>query len=162
MSVLPIAMVSFEYVNPAYCQLYKYRSDELIGKPFTLVVPEANRQFLTDLHDAFIRGDEELRGEWQVQDKNGRHIAIMADASRIIGVDGKPRKVTFVMDITSKNELEQLKGDVDRMMRHDLKQPLNAIMGFPYVLESKGNLDAVQLKSVRMIKEAGRNHAQDD
>ncbi len=145
----------FEYVNPAYCQLYKYRSDELIGKPFTLVVPEANRQFLTDLHDAFIRGDEELRGEWQVQDKNGRAISIMADASRIIGVDGKPRKVTFVMDITSKNELEQLKGDVDRMMRHDLKQPLNAIMGFPYVLESKGNLDAVQLKSVRMIKEAG-------
>ena len=146
----------FEYVNPAYCRLYRYRSDELIGNHFTMVVPEANRQILSDLHDAFINGEEELRGEWQVQDKNGRAISIIADASRIIGVDGKLRKVTFIMNITDKQELEQLKGDVDRIMRHDLKQPLNAIMGFPYVLESKGNLDAVQLKSVRMIKEAAQ------
>lgn len=144
----------FEYVNPSYCQLYDYVPEELIGNHFTMVVPEAYRTMLSELHDAFIQGEKELRGEWQVEDKNGCPITIMADASRIVGMDGHPRKVTFVMDISEKIEMERMKEDVDRMMRHDLKQPLNAIMGFPYVLESKGNLDPVQVKSVRMIKEA--------
>ncbi|MBF0232483.1 MAG: PAS domain S-box protein [Desulfamplus sp.] len=147
----------FEQVNPAYCRLYKYDASELIGNHFTMVVPEANREALHNLHDAFLQGQKELRGEWEVVDKHGKSISIMADAARIIATDGRPRKVTFILDITEKQELEKLKEDVDRIMHHDLKQPLNAIMGFPYVLESKGNLDAQQLKILGIIKDAGQN-----
>ncbi|WP_186441328.1 PAS domain S-box protein [Desulfamplus magnetovallimortis] len=147
----------FEQVNPAYCRLYKYDESELIGKHFTIVVPEKSRKILGELHDSFIQGESELRGEWEVVDKNGSLIAIIADAARVIGIDGRPRKVTFVVDITEKKELERLKEDVDRIMRHDLKQPLSAIMGFPFVLSAKGNLDKEQLKILGIIKDAAKN-----
>lgn len=97
----------FEYVNPAYCKIYGYRSEELIGKHFTAVVPHADYKFWQDLHDKYIAGAEEVRGEWKVVHKSGREITILADAARIIGTDARPKKVTFVMDVSDysrKNE----------------------------------------------------------
>jgi PAS domain S-box-containing protein len=146
---------TFEHVNPAYCRLYKYSEEELIGKHFTLVVPEPHKQTLRDLHDAFIEGRQELRGEWEVVDKYGQPISIIADAARILYDDNQPRKVTFVMNVTESRELEQLKEDVDRMMRHDLKQPLNAIVGFPGLLLMDDNLTEQQRNYLRRISETG-------
>lgn len=99
----------FEMVNPAYCQFYGYREEELIGHHFTLVVPAAYRQQMAALHDEFIQGNDthELRQEWEVRCKNGETRTIIAEAARIIGDDDKPRKVTFVIDITQRKRLEE-------------------------------------------------------
>jgi len=51
--------------------------------------------------------------------------------------------------------MERLKEDVDRIMRHDLRQPLTAIIGLPQILEEKGNLSEEQLRIIRRIGEAG-------
>jgi len=99
----------FEMVNPAYCQFYGYREEELIGHHFTLVVPEAYRIQMHQLHDDFIQGNEthELRQEWEVRCKNGETRTIIAEAARIIGDDDQPRKVTFIVDITQRKRLEE-------------------------------------------------------
>jgi PAS domain S-box-containing protein len=147
----------FIKVNPAYCRLYNYKESELLGKHFTIVVPEEHKKELNQLHRDFIAGGMELRGEWQVVDKNGKEISIIADATAIKDMLGRPQKVTFVMDITERKELEQLKEDVDRIMRHDLKQPLNAIIGMPQILEMDDNLTEEQLVNLGYIKTAGKN-----
>jgi len=90
----------YEYVNPAYCNIYGYSSDELIGKSFTTVVPESMKTYFLDLHTKFLNDGVEIRNEWDVIGKNGETIHILADAARIIGTDGKPRKATFVLDIS--------------------------------------------------------------
>lgn len=97
----------FEYVNKAYCRIYKYSPEELIGKHFTTVVKEEFKEILIDLHNRFIEGTAENRGEWNVIDKYNNDLFILADAARIIGDDNKYRKVTFVVDITQskKNNL---------------------------------------------------------
>lgn len=97
----------YEQVNDAYCKLYGYAREELLGKHFTLVVPLAYRADLSALHDAFIREGKEIRGEWDVVDKLGMSKTIMADAARIVMDDDRPRKVTFVMDITEKKLFEK-------------------------------------------------------
>ncbi|KFC51550.1 response regulator PleD [Halomonas sp. SUBG004] len=99
----------FEMVNPAYCQFYGYREEELIGQHFTLVVPEAYRAQMRQLHDEFIHGEEthELRQEWEVRCKNGEARTIIAEAARIEGDDGQSRKVTFIVDITQRKQLEE-------------------------------------------------------
>ncbi|WP_404376874.1 diguanylate cyclase [Vreelandella aquamarina] len=99
----------FEMVNPAYCQFYGYQEEELLGQHFTLVVPEAYRMQVSQLHDEFIRGDEnyELRQEWEVRCNNGETRTIITEAARIEGDDGKPRKVTFIVDITQRKRLEE-------------------------------------------------------
>ncbi len=108
----------FEMVNPAYCNFYGYRQDELIGQPFTVVVPEANRAVLKDLHDRFIAGedDDELSQEWEVYGKDGQPRSILARAARIIDADGAFKKVTFVVDITERKAME---ARLEFLARHD-------------------------------------------
>jgi PAS domain S-box-containing protein len=97
----------YEYVNPAYCKLYQYAPEELIGQPFTMVVPRELQAFMTDLHDQFLQGQEEVQGEWQVVTRDGTTMTILAEAARIIGQDGKYKKATFVMDITNRKDTEE-------------------------------------------------------
>jgi PAS domain S-box-containing protein len=44
----------YEYVNDAYCKIYGYRADELLGKHFTIVVPKEYKSKLIELHDHFL------------------------------------------------------------------------------------------------------------
>ncbi|MFP4062080.1 MAG: PAS domain S-box protein [Halochromatium sp.] len=96
----------FEYTNPAYCTFYGYSPVELIGEHFTKIVHPAARQQLIELHDQFIAGAGEIRGEWAVIDRTGSSRYVLADAVRILGGDGRPRKVTFIVDITQRKETE--------------------------------------------------------
>ncbi|MCL7930260.1 sensor domain-containing diguanylate cyclase [Halomonas llamarensis] len=115
----------FEMVNPAYCEFYGYEKEELLGQHFTVVVPKAYRAKLSQLHDAFIAGNEiqELRQELEVRCKNGEARTIIAEAARLHGDDGAPRKVTYVIDITSRKHLEeqlkQANERLDHLAHHD-------------------------------------------
>ncbi|HDZ46989.1 hypothetical protein LCGC14_0155220 [marine sediment metagenome] len=115
----------FEMVNPAYCEFYGYREEEVLGQHFTLVVPEAHRDQLSALHDEFMEGKEthELRQEWDVLTKNGELRTIIAEAARIEGEDGQSRKVTFIIDITQRKQLEvrleQANERLDHLAHHD-------------------------------------------
>lgn len=140
----------FEMVNDAYIKLYKYSREELIGKHFTMIVPEENREYLSKAHDDFIREGREIRGEWEVEDKDGEKHMILADAAHIEGPDGRPKKVTFVVDITelkhaledlieSKKQLTDLNATKDKffsIVAHDLKNPLSTILNFSQMLQS--------------------------
>ncbi|PQJ97583.1 histidine kinase dimerization/phospho-acceptor domain-containing protein [Chromatium okenii] len=42
-------------------------------------------------------------------------------------------------------------------MRHDLKSPLNAIIGMPQVLELDHNLTPIQREMIGLIRESGLN-----
>lgn len=108
----------FEYANESYQKIYKYSSDELIGKHFTIVVPPENRENLSQLHDKFILGRDgtEARGEWTVINKYGDEINIIADAAKIIGSDNIPKKVTFVIDITERMRAEKLQTGINKVL----------------------------------------------
>lgn len=166
----------YEYVNPTYSRLYGYEAHELIGNHFTLVVPEAHRDRLIHLHSEFMGRRYELRGEWEVLRRDGSPMAIIADAAYIIDVDGRPKKVTFVLDISERKraeeklhetvdrlneemrqreELEKVKGQVERMIRHDLRNPLNGIIAAAEIL-MVDDLTAEQRELCTVIRESGR------
>lgn len=126
----------FEMVNPAYCEFYGYRHEELLGQHLTHVVPEENHALLSALHTEFMQGneDQELRQEWDVVLKNGGRRTIIAEAARIEADDGEPRKVTFIIDITQRKQLEerlkQANERLDHLAHHDeLTELLNRRAG---------------------------------
>ncbi len=110
----------FEMVNAAYCHFYGYTEEELLGKHFTLMVSAENRDLLSKLHDELIHGSssQELRQEWEVHDKQGGAHTIIAEAVRIEGDDGRPRKVTFIVDITERKLLEERLREANERLHH--------------------------------------------
>lgn len=71
--------------------------------------------------------------------------------------EAPPRRVVVVhLDITERKKLEQLKEDVDRVVRHDLKTPLNGIMGLSDFLLNDENLNEEQRELLRTIQGAGQ------
>nr|WP_239056693.1 bifunctional diguanylate cyclase/phosphodiesterase [Wenzhouxiangella limi] len=102
----------FVLVNDAYCRTYGYERQELIGQPFTKVLPEDLRETAGRAHDDYIDGGEESAGEWRVQHKNGEIRNVMVTAGRVVTADGRHFKVTTVQDISGfksqETMLEQL------------------------------------------------------
>ena len=88
---------NFYAVNDNYCQLYGFEREELVGNSFLIVVPQATKQELSDLHDKFIDAQVELFRTWEVQRKGGELMKISVDAGYTEAISGKPQKLTFVV-----------------------------------------------------------------
>jgi two-component system, chemotaxis family, CheB/CheR fusion protein len=88
----------FVQVNEAYCRIYGYQGNELIGRHFSVVVPEEDRDMARKLHDDFTQGGVEMPAIWQVIDKTGRKHRIAVKASLMKRADGTRRKITVVTD----------------------------------------------------------------
>lgn len=116
---------NFVSVNKSYCELYGYREDELVGKHFTMVLPERARQRATQIHDAFIAGSSESSGEWRVRRKDGSEMQVYVTAERLISKTGKRYKVTTVMPISdlswlnSSNVLEKVREETQLQALRD-------------------------------------------
>jgi PAS domain S-box-containing protein len=131
----------YEYVNPRYEGLTGYAAAELIGRSFTTVVPDYLKAEMVRLHDEFMGERHELSGQWEIVDREGRTIPILANAAYVIDVDGQPKKVTFVVDMSEIKEVrtrleaeveerrrvERMRDDVERVLRHDLRNPIDGI-----------------------------------
>lgn len=92
----------YEYVNDAYCRIYGYTPEELIGNSFTMVVPEQFQEQMISLHDQFMDREYELEGEWQVKAKDGQVLTILANAAYVVDEKRRPKKITFVLDISQR------------------------------------------------------------
>ena len=97
----------FVMVNPAYCRTYGYAAEDLIGQPFTKMLPPDQHEFAGNLHDAFIAGSPESAGEWDVVHKSGDIRRVLVTAGRVILEDGRRYKVTTVSDITEVRRTER-------------------------------------------------------
>jgi len=97
----------FVMVNPAYCRAYGYSSDELIGQPFTRMLPPEMRESASKLHDEFLAGGSESAGEWEVVDKAGHRKQVLVTAGRVVLADGRRFKVTTVSDVSESRQTER-------------------------------------------------------
>ena len=87
----------FKTINPRYTEIYGYTKDELVGKHFSLVLPDDQKKKLSSMHDKFIENQYEILRNWQVEKKDGTPIKIQADAGYSEDIfDKTPHKITFV------------------------------------------------------------------
>ncbi len=94
--------------------------------------------------------------EYRIIDSTGNIRWIYENGQGIFRDNGQAEWIDGVIfDVTENKQLEQLKNDVEMMMRHDLKNPLGNIMIFQNLLEKLPQLNEDEKKWVECIGQAG-------
>lgn len=60
-------------------------------------------------------------------------------------------------DISHQKQLEEFKNEIENLMRHDLKAPLNAVINLPEIIQSEGGLNREQGELLATIRETGQS-----
>jgi PAS domain S-box-containing protein len=145
-----------EYVNPAFSRITGYAREEVAGR---------SQDFLhSEVHDG-----EFFRNAWETvaagktwasevcsRKKSGELFWEQVTVSPVRNSEGRIVNYLAVKeDISDRKDLDRLKEDVERTMRHDLKTPLSGIIGMPRVLEMDDNLTEEQRDVLKIIEESG-------
>ena len=122
-----------------------YTKEEVIGRELNLFT-----------EDLLI--DEKVSREYRIRAKNDiekvieRYNALLKDKDgSIIG------EIETFIDITNWKDLEEFKTDIERIIRHDLKTPLNSIIGFPKMMLTDDSLSDEYKEYLMIILSAGQN-----
>lgn len=92
------------YANSRYCDIYGVNSQDVIGKPFTIMLQESDWKRAQSLHDEFIRTGAGKTSEWDVYDQKGASIILSATPTLLKQPDGTHWIVTTVADITKERQ----------------------------------------------------------
>ena len=152
------------YVSPSIERLLGYSPQEYMQIPlqrhFTPESFEIVKENMKVRQEALLAGQVDKRAyrmELEQYRKDGTRVwtevlsnPIFDSEDNMLGIVGNTR------DITEKKELETLKEDVERIMRHDLKTPLNSIIGYPQILLYDKNLSEEQVDIIKDIEDSGK------
>ncbi|MBK1647652.1 response regulator [Rhabdochromatium marinum] len=143
------------YVNQYFTGVTGYWPDEVIGEnPRLLKSGQHDEAFYQSLWQTIANGDI-WRGEMVNKTKHGELLWESVAISPIRDEQGAVvRYVGIKENIDDRKQLERIKADVERIMHHDLKTPLNAILAIPELLLMDENLNAEQRESIGLIRES--------
>ncbi len=147
---------AIEYVNPHFCRITGYTAQEALGQnPRVLKSDEHPDSFYREMWEVLAAGHT-WSGEVCNKRKDGSLFWEHATISPLKDEQGHVTHYIAVKeDITGHKDLEQLREDVDRIMRHDLKTPLNGIIGLPQIMLEDENLTETQIEYLNLVMEAG-------
>jgi hypothetical protein len=158
----------YESVNPAYCALTGYSSEELVGQPVkTLASSEAPLpgEAPSTQHSTFKRKDGGLvQIEYQIVKEgiSGVRILVATDITLEVGAE-QAREALLESERAARTEAERsnrLKEEFLATISHELRNPLNAILGWASVLSRKPDLPAPVLHGLQAIERNSRLQAQ--
>ena len=160
-----------EYVNPKFCELTGYTSDEILGeKPKILEYAHSSLSNSKDLLETIKQGDE-WRGEFLNKKKNGESFWEFASISPVKNSEGEIINYLIIKeDITGRKEAEKelqlakkraeemnkLKSIFLANMSHELRTPMVAILGYSDVLRKELDNSSLQEMSEEIYDSSRR------
>jgi PAS domain S-box-containing protein len=159
-------------VNPRFCELTGYSSDDLVQLNLSHVIHPEDRVQDIELTQQLVRGDVPMfRRQGRYVTRDGRIVWVQAVVSLLRLPSGEPYRIVGVVeDITEHLKLADAerarslaeaanlaKSEFLSRMSHELRTPLNAMLGFAQLLEldQAHPLPAVQRPWVAQIQGAG-------
>ena len=155
--VITDATGNIEYVNPHFAAMTGYTSEEARGQnPSVLKSGVHDGAFYREMWETLVAG-RIWHGEFCNRKENGE---LYWEDSSISPIRDETGAITHYVavkeDISARKELEKIREDVERIMRHDLKAPLNSILNLPELVRSLRELYADQEELLGTIEQAGQ------
>jgi len=129
-----------------------YRTDELSGQP-------AIKLFLDESDPNPLFSSRNLKdNESIILSKKGEKKIIERYQQEVEPAMNRTIKyIESIIDLTSIKQLEIFKEDVEGIMRHDLKTPLNSVIGFSEILLRDETLSEESRECVQIVANSGKN-----
>ncbi|WP_421902699.1 PAS domain S-box protein [Maridesulfovibrio sp.] len=143
-------------VNSRFCEIVGYQPDELLGQSTQIlyISDKTFAKFWYSVKDPLEAG-EIVQRELQLRHKDGS-VVWGSVTGRAVSPPILEQGIIWTLeDVSARKDLEKLHEDVERIMRHDLKAPLNGIINLPVIIAAGGGLNEEQKECLNMIEEAG-------
>lgn len=137
----------FRYVNPRFCEIFGYSSDEIIDKmgPRDLTHPDDWPTVSENLKKRFTGEVESMHYRFRCIRKDGQEIHVEVYGTRI-NWRGRPAVIGMLIDLTDRVELEKQLLRAQKLesvgllaggIAHDFNNILTAISGYATMLETE-------------------------
>jgi PAS domain S-box-containing protein len=146
----------FAYANDAFLRLCgAARPEDILGHPLLeRIHPDFHEQVRGRMHLLNDLRRQVPTLELRYLRLDGTEIEVEASPVPII-YQGEQGALVYLRDISERKRLETLRADMERIARHDLKTPLNAVINLPLLLMEEHNLTPEQVTRLGMIRDAG-------
>jgi PAS domain S-box-containing protein len=146
----------FKYLNPAAQVITGYSTNELMEKGMSAIINEENRKKLLEEYSPEILEKGIFQGEILFIKKSGEQ-RLMEISGFPVGINNRDIGI-IAQDITEKRQLEQdlvaakeqaeqssrAKGAFLARMSHEMRTPLNAIIGMTTIARSSGETEKME------------------
>jgi len=162
---LPDPDLEFRDVNPEFCRLAGRERNDIIGKKCIDIIAPGHEEICKQLHRSLDNG-----GRWEGTLPIARPDGTVAEVEwRIVAENGVGARIAIATNVTEREKLlaseraarteaersNQLKDEFLATLSHELRNPLNAMLGWASVLKRKNvtpqmleqGLDAIERNS---------------
>lgn len=161
--VLNLNRGAFSYISPSVERLRGYTPEEAMAQSLEQSLEPESAETVRDAIaknlQEFIRNPNEgvsYIHELRQPCKDGRVIWIETSTQYRYNAAGEIEILGVSRNIEARKHLEELREDVERIARHDLKTPLVGMIGLPQILEFDSNLTEEQREMLQQISSLGK------
>ncbi len=143
----------FLAVNGMACKLLGYTEAEFLSMRVSALYAYESDNHVRERIENMPK-DQGSIFEVVCQAKNGTKIPVEISCRAMV-YNGKPAFINLVRDITDKKNQEIIRDDIDSIIQHDLKAPLNGIINLPQIMKNDSNLTPEQIELLQCIEDNG-------
>jgi len=155
------------YVNPKFCEVSGYSQEELIGKNHNIVKSGVMSASFYEKLWRTITKQKSYKGVLQNKSKDGNIYYVESLIKPIVNIEGEIVEfIAIAHDITQMmnsieiaKKAEEEKDDFFRNISHEMRTPLNSILGLTSLLKRRAQDDTKLLDILNIIETNSQNLA---